>query len=165
MGKTISQKRCPKTEVNRVEIPCAIKQSEAKEFPELISRIEKSEHHTVISKFYRNVCVTHQKGRKVPMHLQPKVKIELKKLLNEGHIEKLSNCSDHFFFSPIVITVKKDQSIKIASDSKILNKAIPKNKYQMPNIDTLIRTISRTARNGLFYNIRFAVRLYPVKSS
>ena len=59
----------------------------------------------------------------MPIHLQPKVKIKLEKLLNEGHIEKLTNCSDQFFISPIVITVKKDQSIKIALDSKILNKA------------------------------------------
>ena len=50
----------------------------------------------------------------MPIHLQPKVKIELEKLLNEGHIEKLNNCSDQFFISPIVITVKKDKSIKIA---------------------------------------------------
>ena len=88
--------------------------------------------------------VTHQKGRKVPIHLQPRVKIELERLLNEGHIEKLTNCSDQFFISPIVITAKKDQSIKISLDSKNLNKAIHKNKYQMPNIDSLIQTISQT---------------------
>ena len=84
------------------------------------------------------------KRKKVPIHLQSKVKVELKKLLNEGHIEKLTNCYDQFFISPTVITVKKDQSIKIALDSKILNKAILKNKYQMPNIDPLIQTISHT---------------------
>ena len=65
-------------------------------------------------------------------------------MLNEGHIEKLTNCSDQFFLSPIVITVKRDQSIKIALDSKILDKAIHKNKYQTPNIDSLIQTISQT---------------------
>ena len=88
--------------------------------------------------------MTHQKGIKVPIHLQPKVKVELEKLLNEGHIEKLTNSSDQFFISPIVITVKEDQSIKIALDSKFLNKTIHKNKYQMPNIDSLIQTISQT---------------------
>ena len=81
----------------------------------------------------------------MPIHLQPEVKIELEKLLNRGHIEKLTNCSNQFFISPIVITVKKDQSIKIALDSKkILNKAIHKNKYQMQKIDLLIQTISQT---------------------
>ena len=144
LGITISQKPCPQTEVNNIDPPCAIKKSLAKEFPDLISRIGKSKNHTVNSKFDKNYRVIHQKGRKVPIHLQPKVKIELEKLLNEGHIEKLNNCSDQFFVSPIVITVKKDKSIKIALDSKILNKAIHKNKYQMPNIDSLIQTISQT---------------------
>ena len=111
LGITISQKPCPNTEVNNIEPPCAIKKKLAKEFPELISQIGKSKHHTVNSKFHKNYRVTHQKGRKVPIHLQPKVKVELEKLLNQGHIEKLTNCPDQFF-SPIVITVKKhyDQS-------------------------------------------------------
>ena len=116
----------------------------AKEFSELISRIGKSKHHTVNSKFHRNYRVTHQKGRKVPIQLQSKVKIELEKLLIEGHIEKLTNCSDQFFISPIVITVKKDQSIKIALDSKILNKSIHKNKCKMPNIDSPKQKISQS---------------------
>ena len=98
--------------MNTVESPCAIKQSQAKENPELISRIGKSKQHTVNSKFHRNYRVTHQKGRKMPIHLQPKVKIELKKLLNEGRIENLTNCSDRFFISPIVITVKKTNQSK-----------------------------------------------------
>ena len=144
LGITISQKPCPKTEVNNIDQPCAIKRSLAKAFPDLISRIGKSKNHTINSKFHKNYRVIHQKGRKVPIHLQPEVKIELEKLLNEGHIEKLNNCSDQFFISPIVIAVKKDQSIKIALDSKILNKVIHKNKYQMPNIDSLIQTISQT---------------------
>ena len=121
LGKIISQKPCPNVEVNNIDQTCAITRSLAKKSPDLICRIGKPKHHTVNSKFHKNYRVTHQKGRKVPVHLQPKVKIELEKLLNEGHIEKLTNCSDQFFISPIVITVKKDQSIKIALDSKILN--------------------------------------------
>ena len=151
MGISISQKPCPKTEVNTVETPCAIKQSLAKELPELISRIGKSTNHTVNSKFRRNYRVTHQKVREVSIQLQTKVKIELKKLLNEGYIEKLPKCSEKFFISSIVFTVKKDQSIKKAKkalDSKILNKAIHKNKDQMPNIDSLRQTISQTLSNA-----------------
>ena len=68
---------------------------------------------------------------------------ELERLQTEGHIEKLSSCSDEYFISPIVITVKKDQSIKLALDFKVLNKEIHKNKYQMANIEMLIDTISQ----------------------
>ena len=47
LGIIISQKPCPNTEVNNIDQPCAIKRSLAKEFPDLISRIEKSKNHTV----------------------------------------------------------------------------------------------------------------------
>ena len=56
---------------------------------------------------------------------------------------KHSSCPVKYFISPSVVTVKKDQTIKLALDSKILNKAIPKNKYQMPLIDKLIEAISQ----------------------
>ena len=90
-----------------------------------------------------------KKGKKVPIHLQLKVKFELEKLLNEGHIENLTKTltltlTNQFFISSIVIIVKKIQSINIALDSKILNKAVHKNKYEMPNIDSLIQAISQT---------------------
>ena len=67
----------------------------------------------------------------------------MKKLSEQGHIEKLQKCSDKNFISPIVITVKKDKSVKLALDSNVLYKAIHKNKYQMPNIDSLIDSISK----------------------
>ena len=63
-------------------------------------------------------------------------------------LKKLSNCSDQFLISPIVITVKKDYSIKRALDSKTLNEAIHKNKYQMPKSDSLIKIISQTMSNA-----------------
>ena len=59
LEKTISQKPCPNIEVNTVETPCVLKQSLAKEFPEVILRIGKSKHHSVNSKLYRNDRVTH----------------------------------------------------------------------------------------------------------
>ena len=65
----------PKAKIKTNETPCATRQSLSKEFPELITRIAKSKHHTVNSKFRRNYRVTHQTGRKLPVHLQPKVKI------------------------------------------------------------------------------------------
>ena len=89
LGIIISQKPCPNVEVNNIDQICAIKRSLAKEFPDLISRIGKSKHHMVNSKFHTNYRLTHQKGRKVPIHLQPKVK-------NEPEKEQLTNCSDQF---------------------------------------------------------------------
>ena len=62
----------------------------------------------------------------------------MKKLTAEGHIEKLDNCTDDVFIAPIVITAKKDGSVKLALDAKPVNAQIKKNKYQMPNINELM---------------------------
>ena len=126
---------------------CKIKETIATQFPHLVSRIGLSKTHVAKSKFHQKFTAKHQKGRRVPINLQLRVSEELERLEPEGHIEKLSSCSDKHFISPIVITVKKDQSIKLALDFKVLNKAIHKNKYQMPIIDMLIETISQHLTN------------------
>ena len=62
----------------------------------------------------------------------------------------------YFVISPIVITVKKDKYVKLALDSKVLNKAILKNKYQMPDINSLIDSISQHISNSnQVYNVFF----------
>ena len=126
---------------------CKITETIAAQFPHLVSRIGLSKTHVAKSKFHQKFTAKHQKGWRDPINLQPIVTAELERLQNEGHIEKLSSCSDKNFISPIVIAVKKDQSIKLALDSKVLNKAKHKNKNQMPNIEMLIDTISQHLSN------------------
>ena len=57
----------------------------------------------------------------VPISLQDKLDKEIERLTKEGHIIRLQECSDKNFSSPIVITVKKDGSIKLALESRELN--------------------------------------------
>ena len=143
LGLSIQQSNSLKT-VNQVEHEYGpIKKQIATEFPDLTSRIGKSKLHTVRPKVHKHYTPSHQKGRCVPINLLHKVSDELKKLSDQGHIEKLQEGSDKNFISPIVITVKKDKSVKLALDSEVLNKAIHKNKYQLPNIDSLIDSISQ----------------------
>ena len=52
------------------------------------------------------------------MHIQDKVGQEIQKLKNEGHVIKLNKCTSEYFISPIVITAKKDGSVKLAMDAK-----------------------------------------------
>ena len=68
--------------------------------------------------FIKSFAAKHQNVRRVPINLQPRVIVESDRLQKEGHIEKLSSCSNENFISPILVTVKKDQSIKLALDSK-----------------------------------------------
>ena len=144
LGLAVTQSTSHKgNRVNNIPASPEFKEKIAKTFPELISRIGRSRNHVAKSKIYKDFQPRHQKGRRIPINLQEKVNNELKKLLDEKHIIKLSSCLDKCFISPILVTVKKDQTIKLALDSKILNKAIHKNKYQMSNIDTLIESISQ----------------------
>ena len=59
-----------------------------------------------------------QKGRPIPIHLQPGVAEEIEKLTKNGHIEKATHIDENCFVSPAVITVKKNKTIKIALDSR-----------------------------------------------
>ena len=107
----------------------------SKQFSNLFNRVGKIRNYKVQAKFLENLIPVQQKGRRFPISLQEKVDTEIDKLLKQGHIEKLTECSDKYFVYPIVITVKKDGSIKLALESRELNKQVHKNKYQMPNIE------------------------------
>ena len=98
--------------INNIASP-EFKEQIAKTFPGLVSRIgrsnknQKRSNHVAKSKFHKDFQPRHQKGRSIPINLQDKVNAELRKLLAEKHIIKLSFCPDNYFISPIVVTVKK----------------------------------------------------------
>ena len=97
-------------------------------FQQLCVRIENSKHHVMKTLFSKEFEPVQQKSRRIPIHLQERVEAELNKLIDQKHIIKLDKSSDKQFISPIVITVKKDQTVKLALDSKKFNKNIHKNK-------------------------------------
>ena len=68
---------------------------------------------------------------------------KMEKLLKEGHIKRLDKCTSDSFIAPIVITVKKDDCIKLALDAKPINRQLFKNKYQMPNVGELLDGVSQ----------------------
>ena len=113
-----------------------------KKYPKLCTRLGKSKNHIAKPSMKENFKPVQQNGRRVPLHLLDKVEAELKKLIQDKQIIKLDKCSDEHFISPVVITVKHDKSVKIALDSKKLNDAIHKNKYQMQSIDHLIDEVA-----------------------
>ena len=67
---------------------------------------------------------------------------EIDRLLDEGHIEKLNRVTDKQFIQPVVITVKKDKTVKIGLDARALNNEIVKDKYQMPNTEHLVDLVA-----------------------
>ena len=134
VGKVTTQKPAPK-ELTRFDV-LMCKQSEG--WKEKISK-----NHIVSSKFKYPLCPIQEKGRRIPIQLQDKVEKEIEKLLTEGHITKLDKWTSDCFIAPIVITVKKADSTKLAMDAKPINRQLFKNKYQMPNVDELIDGVSQ----------------------
>ena len=64
------------------------------------------------------------------------------------HIEKHKIIDENSFLSPAMITIKKDKSVKIASDSNKLNEITMQRKAQMPNMEELKSKISRKVADG-----------------
>ena len=97
----------------------------------------------VATNFYSPLIPFQEKGRRVPVHILNRVEKEIDKLMASNHIEKLEKCTNDFFIAPIVITAKKDGSIKLALDAKPINAQIFKNKYQMPVVEELMDSIGQ----------------------
>ena len=125
-------------------------------FSDLIKRTGRSKNFVVNTYFNEPIKPIQVKGKRIPIHLLPKVKLCIDQLLRDGHIEKLSRCSEDCFISPIVITAKRDGSIKLALNSKLLNKQIFRNRYQMPNLFELIDNVAITISGHDERNIWFS---------
>ena len=96
--------------------------------------------------FKQNAKITQQKGRKIPIQLQDAVQAEIDRLL-ERHIEKVNEITNKQFIQPVVITVKKDKSVKIALDARARNNEFVKDKYQMPNLEHLVDLVAEQLDN------------------
>ena len=92
----------------------------------------------------------------MPITLLEKVDCEIDKLIKQGHIEKLEDCSDTFFVSPIVITAKKDGSVKLELEARELIKQVHNNQYQMPIIEEIMDAVGQTISEKKFGEIYFS---------
>ena len=57
----------------------------------------------------------------MPIHLQKAVNKELNKQTNSGHLTRTNDIQENHFISQTIITIKKDNSVKLAMDARILN--------------------------------------------
>ena len=87
--------------------------------------------------------IIQQKGRPLLTHLQPAVAKKLVKLKKKRHIWKATNNDENGLVSPAVIFVKKDQRVKIVSNSRIFNGTTVERKAEIPNMEQLMSRISR----------------------
>ena len=132
-------------------------------YPDFCTRLGRSKNQIAKSIFKTEFTPSQHKGRRVPLHLLKKVKNELQKLIDDKKIIKLEKCSDELFISPVVITLKKDKSVKIALDSKKLNDAIHKNKHQLKSIDHLMDSVAlyiseRKSKQGKYFSSKIDLK-------
>ena len=59
----------------------------------------------------------------MPYHLQQDIKNEFDRIIKSGHLESLETIEEDCFVSPVVITVKKDKTVKIAVTVRKLNES------------------------------------------
>ena len=127
-------------------------------FLNLFDRQGKPKSHLVSTKLKYRLCPIQEKGRRIPIHIQDKVQADSNKLLSEGHIEKLEKCTIDCFIAAIAaITVKKDDSIKLALDAKPINRQLYKTKYQMPSVDELLDCLSQIVTANTVGELYFTV--------
>ena len=124
LGFTPSQNKG--THINNIHSDNTLQIKIIDKLTHLCSRLGKSKNHIAKSTLKQEITPYQHKGRRVPLHLTDKVDKEIRHLLDTNQI--IEKCSDKVFISPVVITVKHDQSIKLALDSKLLIDAIEK-KY------------------------------------
>ena len=136
VGITTTQRPAPKRksrfDIMLCEQSGPWKEKFCQDFKPLFDRKGRSVNHVVNTTFKYPFCPIQEKGRRIPIHVQETVEKEIE-------IRKLDKCTSDCFIASFVITVKKDDSIKLALDAKPINRQLYKNKYQMSNVEELLR--------------------------
>ena len=83
-----------------------------------------------------------QETKPIPYHLQKDVKNKLDRLIKSGRLESLETIEEDCFVSPVVITVKKDKTVKIAIDARKLNDSCVKKRPHTPNMEEILNQMS-----------------------
>ena len=146
LGIVTTQLKPPKVSVNTTSEDQEDESAESifwknkffKKYNDVFQRLGRSKIHKFFTLFKSPLIPIQEKRRRVPIHMQAKVGAEIKKLIKEGHIVKLDKCTSDQFVAPVVITAKKDGTVKLAMDAKPMNSQIYKNKFQMPNLLELL---------------------------
>lgn len=106
-------------------------------YPKLFEGIGKLKDVKVKLHIDEKIPPVAQKPRRTPFHLRDKVEKELQNLIDQDIIEKV-NGEPTPWVSPIVAVPKKDSdAVRICIDMREANKAIIRERHQMPTVEEL----------------------------
>lgn len=110
-------------------------------YPGIYKGIGKLKSKTVKLHINPNVKPVAQRNRRTPFHLRAKVEKEIKTLLENDIIEEVKN-EPTPWVSPIVTPPKQNGDVRLCVDMREANKAIERERHQMPTIDELIHDMN-----------------------
>ena len=128
----------------------------SKQFQHLFRRVGRIRNYKVQAEFFINLVPIQQKGRRVPITLQKNLIKRSKNFWNNGIFKSWKNVRIKFCFT-YCHHGEKNGSVKLALESRELNKHVHKNKYQMPNFEELMdiivgQTISERKQGDVFFH-------------
>ena len=85
--------------------------------------------------------------------------VEIENFLEAVHIKRIDRTALEMFSQPVVVTDKKDRSVKITLDARSLKNAILKDKYQMSNLVNLEKIAEKSMqRRSTLQIVGYAIR-------
>ena len=74
--------------------------------------------------------------RRIPLPMHPKLKAELDKMEKQGIISRITEPTE--WCAPIVIAPKKNGSIRVCVDLRMLNKAVAREQFSIPTLEEVL---------------------------
>ena len=99
-----------------------------KDFKELFERQGALKNCEGRTHFHEPLRTFQVKGKRVAIHVLPKVEETIQELLRYGHTVNLGKCTEDCFILPTVLTTKRDGLVKLALNSKLVNKQFYRNR-------------------------------------
>jgi len=81
--------------------------------------------------------------RRVPFHVRKNIEAEIQRLLDLDVIEKAEGPTS--WVSPVVAVPKKDGSVRLCVDLRLVNQAICRRQYPIPTVDEILEKLSTGA--------------------
>ena len=111
-----------------------------KDYPEVFQVIGKMKNVCVDLNIDESVKPVAQPHRRIPFNVRPLLEKELQTLEEQDVIEKVEKSRE--WVSPIVVTPKKNNRIRLTVDMRVANEAIPRAHNISPTVEDIINELN-----------------------